>query len=364
MIEMDYKPIRLCDTAKMPNDEWLKMREHGPHYDDPSHPDYIPVCIGGSTIASILGINPWVSPLEVWEKKKGNIPDNPDEVNIGAKTRGHIWEDFVAQMVPYLDGFSGAVVENDTGFFQHPYYPFACANLDRLITVNGEKAILEIKTTNWRNFSVIDKWKSGKVPLYYEYQCRWYMGIMNIDVAYIVCAWSFNTDDMAIIRIDRDKKIERFLFKTAAAFIKSIEDNRPPEMDGVNPDLVKESLKRLYNSDESLPPYIFSESDLYLFNGLKNVLSEKAEIDAQYKEDISALERRISFYENKICTKMKRHSVGVLKSGGKKYVVTYKTSRRKIVDSQRLKAEKPDIYEEYTKESLSRTLKFANEEDV
>jgi len=362
MTKLSYEPIKLCDTAGMSESDWLKLREHGPHFADPSHPDYIPVCIGGSTVSAVLGINPWTTPLEVWESKKGLKPDNPDEMNAEAKIAGHVWEDFVAQMVPHMDGFETAKVENDTGFYQHPLYPFAVVNLDRIMYLNGEKTILEIKTTNWRNFEKIKQWKDGIVPLYYEYQVRWYMAVMNLDTAYICCAWGFTTNDMVILKIERDYEIERFLFDKVSDFIVSIEKNEPPTMEGIDPELAMQALSRLYSSNSSIPEIEFDPKKYgYAFKGLKEVLEQEAELKEEMSERMAAIDKRKKFFSAKICAAMKRAEVGFVEIGGEKISVSYKTTTRTGVDSQRLRKEDPEIFDKYKKTTSYRTLKLLDE---
>ena len=59
-------PIKLCDTAGMDNERWLECRMHGPKGD-------IEYTVGGSDVATIFGLSPWITPLELWMIKKGKI---------------------------------------------------------------------------------------------------------------------------------------------------------------------------------------------------------------------------------------------------------------------------------------------------
>ena len=58
------QPILLCDCAGMDNDRWLECRAHGPNGD-------IEYTVGGSDVATIFGVSPWTTPLELWMIKKG-----------------------------------------------------------------------------------------------------------------------------------------------------------------------------------------------------------------------------------------------------------------------------------------------------
>ena len=66
------QPILLCNTKDMPRKQWLECREHGPNGD-------IPFTLGGSDIATVFGINPWKTPLELFMEKRGLLAPNEDE---------------------------------------------------------------------------------------------------------------------------------------------------------------------------------------------------------------------------------------------------------------------------------------------
>lgn len=74
------KPNVLCDCAGMSNERWLECRAHGP---DGS----IPYTVGGSDVAAIFGLSPWVTPLELWMAKKGRmkapVRPNPEQLEMG-----------------------------------------------------------------------------------------------------------------------------------------------------------------------------------------------------------------------------------------------------------------------------------------
>ena len=74
------KPIILCDCAGMSNDQWLKCRAHGPKGD-------IPYTVGGSDVATIFGLSPWMTPLELWMIKKGRMK-TPVQVQSGSIGNG------------------------------------------------------------------------------------------------------------------------------------------------------------------------------------------------------------------------------------------------------------------------------------
>ena len=74
-------------------EEWLTHRQEG---------------IGSSEVATILGLNPWETPYQLWRRKKGL--DAPKEETFAMKA-GHYLEDAVSMF--WLD-----IVSNINDFFQ------------------------------------------------------------------------------------------------------------------------------------------------------------------------------------------------------------------------------------------------------
>lgn len=61
-IAVPQRALRLASTKNMSRDEWLIMRKQG---------------IGSSDAAAAVGLNPYVSPLELWMVKTGREENLP-----------------------------------------------------------------------------------------------------------------------------------------------------------------------------------------------------------------------------------------------------------------------------------------------
>lgn len=134
--------------------EWLKARQKG---------------IGGSDAASVLGISPWKTNVQLWEEKTGiTEPEDISEkevVRFGKESEAAIRRlfqlDFPEYQVSY-DEFGMIANELDC--------PFIFATLDGELTdSSGRKGILEIKTAEIRRFIDWKKW-NGQIPDYYYAQ--------------------------------------------------------------------------------------------------------------------------------------------------------------------------------------------------
>ena len=114
----------------MDEKRWLECREHGPKGD-------IEYTVGGSDVATIFGLSPWMTPRELWLIKKGRLQPkakpNPLQLEMG-----HLLEPIAAHF--YAQRTGDTVVE-DTNLYQHADFPYALANVDRnLINAIGEES--------------------------------------------------------------------------------------------------------------------------------------------------------------------------------------------------------------------------------
>ena len=82
-LDLNYKPVPLVDTATLTEDEWLSWRKKG---------------IGGSDVASALGLSPYRTARELYYDKIGVEPVVSGEDKSITFAIGHLLEDVVAQI--------------------------------------------------------------------------------------------------------------------------------------------------------------------------------------------------------------------------------------------------------------------------
>src|SRR5690606_29968470 len=73
--------VRLADVREMTREDWLQARRRG---------------IGGSDIATIAGVNPWSSPVELYLDKLGELPERPetDAMRFGKRLEQVVADEF------------------------------------------------------------------------------------------------------------------------------------------------------------------------------------------------------------------------------------------------------------------------------
>lgn len=142
------------------HDEWLAIRKN---------------YIGGSDAGSVVSLNPYSSPYALWAEKTGKVP--AFEGNTITEV-GSFLEEYVAKR---FTEETGKKVFKSNFTYVNEKYPWACANVDRLVA--GEDAILEIKTTG--NYEYINQIKRGECVGTWWAQIIHYMTVLEKKKAYL-----------------------------------------------------------------------------------------------------------------------------------------------------------------------------------
>lgn len=147
-------------------EEWLENRSSG---------------IGGSEISAVIGCNPYLDNITLWQIKTGQIvPEDISDksyVKYGTNAEFHLRELFKLDFPQFTVDY----VENNS--FTNSKYSWAKASLDGWLTdENGRKGILEIKTTEILNSMHKEKWNNA-IPQNYYCQVLFYMAVLEADFA-------------------------------------------------------------------------------------------------------------------------------------------------------------------------------------
>lgn len=146
-------------------EEWLKNRTK----------------VGGSDASAIVGMNPYLDNVTLWEIKTGkrqqeDISEKP-YVKYGTQAEMHLRGlfrlDFPEYQVEYIEN----------NMFLNDRFPWAHASLDGWLTdQEGRKGILEIKTTEILNSMHKEKW-NHRIPDNYYIQILHYLMVTEFDFA-------------------------------------------------------------------------------------------------------------------------------------------------------------------------------------
>ncbi|MCD8313185.1 MAG: YqaJ viral recombinase family protein [Bacteroidales bacterium] len=148
--------------------EWLEHRKAG---------------IGSSEVATIVGLNPFETPYQLWRRKRGM--DGPKEETFAMKA-GHYLEDAVAQF--WADETGGEIIRRSAidWLVVSKDHPYMRVSPDRTYWPQGakhnaeNKGILECKTTQ-------RKITNDDVPKHWFCQLQYQLGIAGLNEGYV--AW-------------------------------------------------------------------------------------------------------------------------------------------------------------------------------
>ena len=336
-------PNILCDCTGMTNEMWLKCREHGPKGN-------IEYTVGGSDVATIFGLSPWTTPLELWMVKKGRMkpksPPNPDQLAMG-----HMLEPIAAHFYAQR---TGNTVTDDNYLYQHATLEYALANIDRRYKrkEDGEGGVLECKSLTYHKAA---DWADGAIPIYYELQLRYYLAVLDEKHGAFSALWGNNPEnDLATPHIERVQAKEDIIFEKLDRWIWSLRHDKPPTMEDVQPQLAMDALARIYGAGKKgLPTIEFPRK----YEPQLRKIAALQEENAQLKGAIKKNEEAIEVHSVRIAELMKEHEHGILTTTTDKLLVDFVTSTSRRVSSDYLKQNYPTIYEEARKPSKNRKVK-------
>lgn len=251
-------------TLEMTHQEWLEDRRKG---------------IGGSDVATILGLNKWKSAYQLWLEKTGQV--ELDETDSEPAYWGNVLEEVVAKE---FQERTGKKVRRRNQVFEHPKYPFLRANIDR--DVVGENAILECKTAN--AFLAKD-WEGDEIPLSYLCQVQHYMSVLGRKRAYI--AVLIGGQRFVWKQIDRDDElIDMITQKLVSFWEKNVVEGIEPQIDGsaAASDFLKEHYAEEGTKEIQLPQSYddYAESLATLKQSKKEIESEISKLENQIKNEL------------------------------------------------------------------------------
>jgi putative phage-type endonuclease len=223
-------------------DEWIAFRERG---------------LGASEIGTLMGVNSWKSPAELYYQKIGLIPQK--EVQNMPMFMGTILEQTVADIFEYWEESEEQMIKNHAadkkvrtlynpnGYILNDMFPHLFFSPDRLIvskdirvrneTINLENvnAICEIKTiSGWSS----KQWDGGLPPSYYL-QLQTYMMGLGVEKGYLVALEDGRK--LAVHQFDADEEIISSIINISEEFWKRVE-------------LGREALQKGGDYDQYAPP--------------------------------------------------------------------------------------------------------------
>ena len=187
--------------------------------------------IGGSDAAAVIGMNPWLSNVALYDmKKNGKYVDLAANANV---LYGQLAEEPLRRLFE-LDYPGLDVFYEENNLFRNSDYPWAHASLDGwLQDKDGRRGVLEIKTSEILSSAQSQK-LIDKIPDHYYAQVLHEMAVYEADFAVIKAQLKYKRQDVSytrtnhyfIERSDVQEEIE-YLMDAERTFYKHLQDNEP-----------------------------------------------------------------------------------------------------------------------------------------
>ena len=284
--------------------------------------------IGGSTVAALLGLDRYKTPLQVYYDLTGQSGASEENKYTIA---GHRLEKVV---VEYFAETTGAMIvsgsEGDVTYV-HPQYDYLIGSPDREYTdSDGRDAILECKTTQYEvdtESELFQKWYC---------QLQWYLMLTGYPSGSV--AWLSRGVDFGYRSFDANPQVQDALLQTAVDFW---EQHVVPRLEP-EPSNVADLLKK-YRKATGLE----GECDETLYRAIQKLKEARQRLkDEQEKTEELEEYVKLAIGANEI---MSYQGVPV---------ASFRISERGTVDAKLLREQYPDVYNAVLRKTVTRTLRL------
>ncbi len=232
--------------------------------------------IGASEVSTILGLNPFCTPLKLYSLKLGIIQPEPE-------TESQEWGKRLERVVSqkFSEKHNVKLIARKTRYV-HPKYSFISCELDNLISSTDELA--EIKTVSayaWKTWE-----KPDELPQYIIIQVMTQLGLSKRKKAWVACLCGGQKYIEKEILFDQE--LYDMIIGKCVAFWKMVQDKTPPMAsygdDEVLVALFPQSSDAIKEADETLNEALAHY--LELSGHISTMGKEKDEIKASIMQTI------------------------------------------------------------------------------
>ncbi|MFH9368105.1 YqaJ viral recombinase family protein [Streptomyces anulatus] len=178
--------------------------------------------IGGSEIATVMGISPYESRFSLWHRKQGLIaPVEESEVMYWGKVHEPGIAARFAELHPWL------VKPEPT--YTRAERPWQIANPDRQVyRTDRPNELLEIKTA--RDDHGWGEPGTDEIPVHYRAQCLWYLDVTGARVCHVAVLIAGSEYREYVVEYDEADALA--MRAAGAEFMRTIRQHERPDIDG------------------------------------------------------------------------------------------------------------------------------------
>ena len=283
--------------------DWLQDRS-----DNPS--------IGASASASILGLNPWHSEVDLWDDLVNGIKPQDDNL---AMWLGREMEPIIKKL--FMDK-TGLKVLNDNKIRIDEEHHFLTTNLDGVVV--GEGVPVEYKTTG-------APW-DGDIPDHYFVQIQHQMMVTESPYIYFVSLSMGRRKELIIEKYERNDEFITDMRSSLVNFWNNhVVTKVPPEPKTV------EDAKKIFDVVEPESSAMAQPEDQLVWSSLTELKRQKIELEKQIKAHQLDIMKRLGDRES------------LVDQHGQTLVTWKKTKDSEVFDVKGFEKDNPELYNKYKK---------------
>jgi putative phage-type endonuclease len=253
--------------------------------------------IGSSDASTILKLNPYCTPYQLWLNKTGQVEEEKIPAN-DVRYIGNLLEETIAKLFSEIHGLP---LEEVHETLKHPDYPWMICHIDRKVI--GKDEIVECKNVSLRSFMAY-QWGNeftDQIPLNYLLQVQHQLAITDYKHAYV--AVLVGGSQFKTYEVNRDEKIISTLIEKERYFWEeNVLKKIPPEP------LTEEDIRNTYPSDDG---------------NYRECTQEIIKVARDFFE-ISSIKKKEAELKNELCKYIGEYS-GIKQAD--KPIVTFKASK-------------------------------------
>jgi len=208
--------------------------------------------ITGTAAATIMGANPWSSPMQLWGEMTGRIPakdlSGNQAVQLGIRLEPVVREWFYEET-----GYQSSCLLGQYTMVEHPDIEFVGGTPDDIYSADDGQGILEIKTTGAH---MAHLWDEGP-PLAAQVQAQFYAACADLDQ----CAYAVLIGGQTLKTFEQERNDEfvaAMLVELARWWSDHIEADKAPQPDASAS--TSRALEALYSTDTGVEVDLGSEA--------------------------------------------------------------------------------------------------------
>lgn len=303
-----------------------------------THPDRSKF-LGGSDAAAVMGLSPWATPVELWQKKTGRAErEVPDAARQKIFDRGHKLEPFIIDMVIDKLRERGHEVEllATNQRYIDPEHEFLSCEIDFEILLDGEHINGDAKSVSGFARKKWGEEDTEDVPI--EYAAQFMHGLMITGRSRCLVAALRSFDEVEIYWVNRDEETIAGMRPMLVSFwVDHVLADVPPDP------MTFGDIKALFPLDNG--------QSIEATDDIREKVSRLADVKRQIKA-LEDIEESLTFEVGEFISPN-----SVLTFAGQE-LATWRGQKDSRIDQTLLKAEQPEIAAQYTKTKTIRVLRL------